>query len=94
MRLVLARMRDAILGGEMRHESLDVAVKVRDDLSEDWKRILVDRLAMYRSLLDTTIAKFGETRFLEYDRAYSHFVGLFDAGKLGGGSLATSQVER
>ncbi len=59
-------------------------VKVRDDLSEDWKRILVDRLAMYRSLRDTTIAKFGEARFLEYDRAYSHFVGLFVAGKLGG----------
>jgi sarcosine/dimethylglycine N-methyltransferase len=59
-------------------------VKVRDDLSEDWKRILVDRLAMYRSLRDTTIAKFGEARFLEYDRAYSHFVGLFVADKLGG----------
>ncbi len=59
-------------------------VELRDDLSEDWKRILVDRLAMYRSLRDTTIAKFGEARFLEYDRAYSHFVGLFVAGKLGG----------
>jgi sarcosine/dimethylglycine N-methyltransferase len=52
-------------------------VELREDLSEDWKRILVDRLAMYRSLRDTTIAKFGEARFLEYDRAYSHFVGLF-----------------
>ena len=59
-------------------------VELRDDLSEEWKRILVDRLAMYRSLCDTTIAKFGEKRFLEYDRAYSHFVGLFVDGKLGG----------
>jgi ubiquinone/menaquinone biosynthesis C-methylase UbiE len=59
-------------------------VELRDDLSEDWKRILVERLAMYRSLRDTTIAKFGEARFLEYDRAYGHFVGLFVAGKLGG----------
>jgi hypothetical protein len=59
-------------------------VELRDDLSEEWKRILVDRLAMYRSLRDTTIAKFGEARFLEYDRAYSHFVGLFAADKLGG----------
>ena len=56
----------------------------REDLSEEWKRILVERLAMYRSLRDTTIAKFGEARFLEYDRAYSHFVGLFVANKLGG----------
>ena len=59
-------------------------VAIQDDLSEEWRRILVDRLAMYRSLRDTTIAKFGEARFLEYDRAYSHFVGLFVAGKLGG----------
>jgi ubiquinone/menaquinone biosynthesis C-methylase UbiE len=59
-------------------------VKLQEDLSEEWKLILIDRLAMYRSMRDTTIAKFGEERFLEYDRAYSHFVGLFVAGKLGG----------
>lgn len=62
-------------------------VELREDLSDEWKRILVDRLAMYRSLRDTTIAKFGEARFLEYDRAYSHFVGLFVAGKLGGARI-------
>jgi sarcosine/dimethylglycine N-methyltransferase len=62
-------------------------VELREDLSDEWKRILVDRLAMYRSLRDTTIAKFGEARFLEYDRAYSHFVSLFVAGKLGGARL-------
>jgi len=60
------------------------AVVVRDDLSADWKDILVKRLDMYRSLRDTTIAKFGEARFLEYDKAYSHFVGCFLANKLGG----------
>lgn len=59
-------------------------VELRDDLSEEWTSILVERLAMYRSLRDTTIAKFGEARFLEYDSAYSHYVGLFVAGKLGG----------
>ena len=59
-------------------------VGLREDLSEEWKHILIDRLAMYRSLRDTTIKKFGEARFLEYDSAYSHFVGLFVAGKLGG----------
>lgn len=62
-------------------------VELREDLSDEWKRILVDRLAMYRSLRDTTIAKFGEARFLEYDRAYSHFVALFVAGKLGGARI-------
>ena len=60
------------------------AVVVQDDLSGDWKQILVRRLEMYRSLRDTTIAKFGEARFLEYDKAYSHFVGCFVADQLGG----------
>jgi sarcosine/dimethylglycine N-methyltransferase len=55
-----------------------------DNLSPQWIDILVARLEMYRSLRDTTIAKFGEARFDEYDRAYSHFVGLFVAHRLGG----------
>ena len=54
------------------------------NLSEAWSVILVDRLAMYRSLRDTTVARFGEERFQEYDRAYEHFVGLFTRGILGG----------
>jgi len=54
------------------------------DLSGDWKNILVERLEMYRSLRDTTVAKFGESRYKEYDDAYSHFVGCFVANKLGG----------
>ena len=62
------------------------------DLSEEWKGILVARLAMYRSLRDTTIAKFGEARYLEYDRAYSEFVGLFVSGKLGGIRLAACKA--
>lgn len=59
-------------------------IDVGDDMAEEWKGILVDRLAMYRSLRDTTIAKFGEARFLQYDSLYDFFVGLFTAGKLGG----------
>jgi ubiquinone/menaquinone biosynthesis C-methylase UbiE len=69
-------------------------VELRDDLSEEWKHILVDRLAMYRSLRDTTIAKFGEARFLEYDQVYSHFVGLFVAGKLGGARIIARHETR
>ena len=37
-----------------------------NDLSGLWKQLLVQRLEMYRSLRDTTIAKFGEARFYEY----------------------------
>jgi ubiquinone/menaquinone biosynthesis C-methylase UbiE len=56
-----------------------------EDLSEHWARILVQRLEMYRSLEDETIAKFGEAHFRAWDGTYSFFVGLFAAGKLGGG---------
>ena len=62
------------------------------DLSSEWVDILVRRLEMYRSLRDTTVAKFGEARFLEYDRAYSHFVGLFVDGKLGGVRIAARKA--
>ena len=62
------------------------------DLSREWVDILVGRLEMYRSLRDTTVAKFGEARFLEYDRAYSHFVGLFADGKLGGVRVAARKA--
>ena len=54
------------------------------NLSSQWKEILQDRLQMFRSLRDTTVAKFGEARFTQYDTAYSHFVGCFTSDKLGG----------
>lgn len=56
-----------------------------EDLSEHWARILVQRLEMYRSLEHETIAKFGEAHYRAWDHTYSFFVGLFAAGKLGGG---------
>jgi sarcosine/dimethylglycine N-methyltransferase len=55
-----------------------------EDLSQAWSQILVGRLEMYRSLRDTTVAKFGLQRYEEYDRAYAHFVSLFVGGHLGG----------
>ena len=57
----------------------------RDDLSEEWARILVGRLAMYRGLEADTIRKFGEQHFRQWDQTYAFFVGLFGAGHLGGG---------
>ncbi len=64
------------------------AIERTTDLSADWQRILVARLEMYRSLRDTTVAKFGQARFDDYDRAYAHFVGLFTRGILGGSRVA------
>jgi sarcosine/dimethylglycine N-methyltransferase len=62
-------------------------VTVEDDLSEWWTEILVQRLAMYRSLKETTVAKFGAEHFQRWDDTYAFFVGRFAAGELGGGRL-------
>ncbi len=58
-----------------------------DDLSPEWKDILVARLEMYRSLRDTTIERFGQAHFDQWDRMYAAFVGLYVAGKLGGARI-------
>ena len=66
-------------------------VMVAEDLSETWTEILKDRLAMYRGLEEHTVAKFGVAHFEKWDKAYSHFVGLFEAGELGGGRFVASR---
>jgi ubiquinone/menaquinone biosynthesis C-methylase UbiE len=55
-----------------------------EDLSERWAAILEDRLEMYRSLRDTTVAKFGQAHYEAWDRAYGFFVGLYQTGRMGG----------
>ncbi|MCC7546387.1 MAG: methyltransferase domain-containing protein [Burkholderiales bacterium] len=57
----------------------------REDLSEEWARILVARLAMYRSLESETVHKFGTAHFQRWDDTYAFFVGLYGTGRLGGG---------
>ena len=60
-------------------------LQLRDDLSEEWSRILLARLAMYRSLKQETVQKFGAAHFSRWDDTYAFFVGLYGEGKLGGG---------
>ena len=43
-------------------------VQRQDDLSLEWRQILVDRLQMYRSLRETTVERFGEAHFEKWDR--------------------------
>jgi sarcosine/dimethylglycine N-methyltransferase len=62
-------------------------VLAQDDLSAWWTEILVQRLAMYRSLEQTTVARFGADHFKRWDETYAFFVGLFAQGALGGGRL-------
>ena len=63
-----------------------------DDLGAWWTEILVRRLAMYRSLEATTVAKFGRTHFERWDDAYAYFVGLFGAGQLTGGRFVARRA--
>jgi sarcosine/dimethylglycine N-methyltransferase len=62
-----------------------------DDLGPLWTRILRDRLAMYRSLEDTTTERFGRPHFERWDRTYAFFVGLFSAGELTGGRIVAGR---
>ena len=68
------------------------AIESCEDLSGEWSEVLVKRLAMYRSLRDTTVAKFGAAHFTAWDHTYSFFVGLFTAGKLGGARIVARKA--
>jgi ubiquinone/menaquinone biosynthesis C-methylase UbiE len=61
-----------------------------EDLSGDWIGILRDRLRMYRSLRAHTVARLGQARYDEYNQLYAFFVGLVEAGKLGGARLSAA----
>ena len=67
-------------------------VIVQDDLTDWWTEILVQRLAMYRSLDETTVARFGAEHFKRWDETYAFFVGLFAQGQLGGGRLVARRA--
>lgn len=68
------------------------SIVVCDDLSIDWAAILKKRLAMYRSLKDETIRRFGAAHYEAWDRSYSFFVGLYQIDKLGGGRFVARKT--
>jgi ubiquinone/menaquinone biosynthesis C-methylase UbiE len=61
-----------------------------EDLSEEWRPILRERLRMYRSMRDDLTARLGEQAYRDYDQLYTFFVGLIEARKLGGGRFSGS----
>jgi sarcosine/dimethylglycine N-methyltransferase len=63
----------------------------REDLTAQWAEILVQRLAMYRALRDTTVARFGAEHFSRWDDTYAFFVGLFAERQLAGGRLVAGR---
>jgi len=62
-----------------------------EDLADEWRMILRARLQMFRALREETVARLGEARYHEYDQLYAFFVGLIEAGKLGGGRFSASR---
>ena len=76
---------EALDGYQVLLEASGCVLEKAEDLSKEWARILVERLAMYRSLKDQTVARFGNAHFDKWDRAYSFFVELYASGELGGG---------
>jgi sarcosine/dimethylglycine N-methyltransferase len=61
-----------------------------EDLTDQWRAILRGRLEMFRAMREETVARLGEARYREYDQLYAFFVGLIEAGKLGGGRFSGS----
>lgn len=61
------------------------------NVSDEWRDILVHRLAMYRSLKEQTVERFGEEHFRKWDAAYSFFVGLHQARELGGSRFCATR---
>lgn len=61
-----------------------------EDLSDEWVGILRERLRMYGSMREHTVARLGRARYDEYNQLYGFFVGLVEAGKLGGGRFSAA----
>jgi ubiquinone/menaquinone biosynthesis C-methylase UbiE len=55
-----------------------------EDLSAEWMAILRERVRMYAAMREDTVARLGQARYDEYNQLYAFFVGLVEAGKLGG----------
>jgi cyclopropane fatty-acyl-phospholipid synthase-like methyltransferase len=56
-----------------------------EDLTAQWRPLLRRRLARFRAHREDAAARLGEARYREYEQLSVFFVGLVEAGKLGGG---------
>jgi SAM-dependent methyltransferase len=62
-----------------------------EDVSAEWRAIVRGRLALHRALRREREARFGSQQYEEYDRLHEFFVGLIEAGKLGGGRFTATR---
>ena len=61
-----------------------------EDLSQEWRGILRQRLEMLRGLRAQTVARLGAQRYDEYNQLYAFFVGLVESRKLGGARFSAT----
>ena len=61
-----------------------------EDISDDWRPVLRARLERYRAERHEVVARFGPSWTDEYERLFMFFVGLVDAGKVGGGRFTAT----
>jgi len=61
-----------------------------EDLSIEWIAILRRRLEMFRGFRADSVARLGQARYDEYDQLYAFFVGLVEAGRLGGARFSAT----
>ena len=62
-----------------------------EDLSPEWRPIVRTRLEMHRAFRVDRVARLGESRYVDYERLHVFFVGLVEAGKLGGGRFTATR---
>ena len=62
-----------------------------EDVSVEWRAILKQRLAKFRTGRAETIATLGVVRYDEYAQLFAFFVGLVEDGKLGGGRFTATR---
>ena len=62
-----------------------------EDVSEQWRPVLRARVDMYRALRADTVTRFGERWYHDYQQLYAFFLGLVEAGKLGGGRFTATR---
>lgn len=62
-----------------------------EDLSGEWRTIVRRRIELHRALRPEREARFGHRHYVEYDRLHAFFVGLIEAGKLGGGRFTATR---
>jgi ubiquinone/menaquinone biosynthesis C-methylase UbiE len=62
-----------------------------EDLSGEWRAIVRKRIELHRALRPQREARFGRQHYVEYDQLHAFFVGLIEAGKLGGGRFTATR---